>query len=275
MPRKWWSEDKIQTLRDRYPQEGPVPLSTEWGISLKALKNQASRLGIKSLNRFERVAQNRAKNKQNLDLDYFRRPWSANLAYIVGYIWADGSLFGDTKQGAPHSLGLCCHQRDRHIIWDIRTELGSTHTFTPFGRKVRTHICNHYFVQPLVERFGLLPNKSDLDLPYLRVPDQFLGHFTRGYLDGDGWVSRRGTSTALVGSRQFIGGLFLHIREVTGATPGTPEDSKRTLRRVRWTAERDLCLLYNFLYPPGEYLYGIRKRTNFERNQRILNWNRN
>lgn len=120
--------------------------------------------------------------------DFFRS-WSNEMAYVLGFIFADGTVFKN-KRGA---FFLEITSTDLEVIDKIRKMIQSDHRVgvresKKFGWKTsyRLQIGSKEMVKDLIS-FGVIQSKS-LVVSFPEVPDKFLGHFVRGYFDGDGGV---------------------------------------------------------------------------------------
>lgn len=121
----------------------------------------------------------------------FFESWNQKMAYVLGYIYADGSL-----ENAPYIRGryLRITSTDKSIILKIKKWINSQHIMVTFkfpknsNRKTRyiLRIGSHKIYNSLV-RLGVYPNKS-LTVKLPEIPVKFLADFVRGYFDGDGCV---------------------------------------------------------------------------------------
>ncbi len=219
----------------------------------------------------------RSAVKANLRTDYFDH-WSPEMAYDLGYIAADGCVRG----GKNTVLQLACLTDDEEIILGIRERLGSLHAVTRiaeqperrgrFVRRPRTQV--HIWSRELIEalaRHGILPDKSHSDMPLPAVPDSFLPHFVRGYLDGDGCVTGPNKwgiySLKLYGTTRLITDLQIAITRLVGVP-------KHKIHRhccaapiwyIAWSAFADLTSLASWLYPAGAYPFLARKKAVLDR----------
>ena len=112
------------------------------------------------------------------------------MAYVLGYIYADGSL-----DDSPYMRGkyIQIASTDKDSIQRIKSWLSSEHkinqkrsNFT--GGKIcfMLRIGSHKIYNDLF-KLGLYPNKS-LTIKFPKVPQRYLSHFIRGYFDGDGCI---------------------------------------------------------------------------------------
>lgn len=149
--------------------------------------------------------------------DSFFKVWSKSMAYILGFIVADGCIQDDHIRGKY--LQIC--SGDEEILEKIKARLQSEHKITTikprkimmWGKKYinkeqySLRIGSHQIYNDLIE-LGITPAKSKtISLP--TVPMAFVAHFVRGYLDGDGCISiyrhkQRLSVTFTSGSKVFL-----------------------------------------------------------------------
>ena len=127
--------------------------------------------------------------KYSVNENFFER-WTPLMAYILGYLYADGSL-----ENAHYLRGkyLRLTSTDKELVNITKKSLSSKHTIVVIpadspNRKIRyfLRIGSHKIYDDLVA-LGLLPNKS-LTMEFPKIDARFLPHFVRGYFDGDGHV---------------------------------------------------------------------------------------
>lgn len=128
--------------------------------------------------------------KYRVNENFFDK-WAPEMAYVLGYFYADGSL-----EDAYYLRGryIRVTSVEKHIILKIRKWLDSEHTITvhppswPNGKqKYMLRIGSHKLYDALTG-LGLYPNKSlTIKFP-TTIPQKHLSDFIRGYLDGDGCV---------------------------------------------------------------------------------------
>ena len=127
--------------------------------------------------------------KYSVNKDFFKK-WTPNMAYTLGYIYADGSL-----ENADYLRGryLRITSTDKDRILFIKKCLESEHTVVKCknflkSRKTRylLRIGDHILYDSLANH-GLYPNKS-LTIKLPKIPTKYLNSFLLGYFDGDGCV---------------------------------------------------------------------------------------
>ena len=143
----------------------------------KAIMAQGERLGLK---------RNRKKPRLYVNEDYFKK-WSPNMAYILGYILADGCIIKGTYTGYSDSLKFGVQLKDKDILEKIKKELSSEHSISI--NKNAAHLC--ITSQKIVDNLkclGITYRKS-LKETVPVVPKEYKKDFIRGIIDGDGGIS--------------------------------------------------------------------------------------
>lgn len=166
--------------------------------------------------------------KYRVNEDFFKK-WTEEMAYTLGYLYADGSL-----EDAAYIRGkyIRVSSVERNNIVKIKNWLSSEHTIAPRNPTTKNakvgyllRIGSHKLYDDLV-RLGLYPNKS-LTIKFPFIPKKYLSHFVRGYFDGDGCVmiaTRKGVKQPLVlsklssvftsGSKEFLQELAAQIHNI-------------------------------------------------------------
>ena len=137
-------------------------------------------------------------NRKSINEDFFKR-WSPKMAYLLGFIYADGAIEDVRKSSRTCYLHLS--SVDRGILVKMKAALSSNHRIysrpqrkSQFFGKI--YICsksyylrigNKNIYQDLLN-LGLIPRKS-LTLKFPDIPDNCFRFFLRGYFDGDGCLS--------------------------------------------------------------------------------------
>ncbi|SFD77669.1 LAGLIDADG-like domain-containing protein [Lentibacillus persicus] len=141
------------------------------------------------------------KRKYEFNEDYFKT-WSNNMAYILGFFIADGTV---ARDGQFVSFA----QKEKYILENIKQEIGSDQPLYQ-NKKTGVYILNFnskIMKADLIDIHGVIPDKSRLiTLP--EVPDEYMSHFIRGYFDGDGYINyEQYTVTFVGGSKLFMNQL--------------------------------------------------------------------
>lgn len=119
----------------------------------------------------------------------FFKEWSAEMAYVLGYFAADGSMIRNKR--AAHYIEF--QSTDVELIKLVKGLLKTEVKITSLKRQDRWKKIHRIQIgsKALFEdlkRLGFTQNKS-LTMRFSRIPREFVQHFVRGYFDGDGCVN--------------------------------------------------------------------------------------
>lgn len=126
--------------------------------------------------------------QKKVNKDFFKK-WSHQMAYVLGFFFADGSHDVNSRGSEYFSFQII----DKKLLYVIRSVLVSDHKVA-----VRTPRNDNESVQYRLQigskemcsdlrKLGVMENKSKtMHLP--DIPNKFVGSFLRGYFDGDGNV---------------------------------------------------------------------------------------
>jgi intein/homing endonuclease len=117
---------------------------------------------------------------------YFFKKWSSDMAYILGFLFADGNIIR-TKRGT-HFVSI--YTADKALLISMIISMGSTHKISKCvgknGNVYKVQIGSLELFNDLTS-LGLVPRKARrMKLP--EIPKKYIGDFVRGYFDGDGCV---------------------------------------------------------------------------------------
>jgi len=156
--------------------------------------------------------------KYKIDYNFFKK-WTPKMAYVIGFIFADGSL-----EDAPYIRGkyIRIANTDLFIIQKIKKVIKSGHTIV---RRQYDHpnrkdlfllrIGSHKIYNDLL-KFGLCPRKS-LIIKFPKMPKKYFLYFLRGYFDGDGSIMSRGKYGVKIaftsGSLDFLKSLAIILSD--------------------------------------------------------------
>lgn len=199
--------------------------------------------------------------------------WTPAMAYILGYLFADGSL-----EDASYLRGkyLRVTSTDKQLIDITRSCLNSQHKIViipPMSptRKTRyfLRIGNHKIFNDLLS-LGLFPNKS-LTMKFPKIPSSLLPHFVRGYFDGDGHVGvvKKGTAFKKVttvfvsGSQDFLKSLASEMDKVLKLKINTIYKGDKCYRLAYST--NDSVKIFKYIYKGSNGLFLSRKYRVFKK----------
>lgn len=205
------------------------------------------------------------------------------MAYVLGFIYADGAVEDCRKSSRTCYLQLS--NNDRDLLEQIRNAMSSNHalyyrsarmvTFRGMTYKCKEsynlRIGNKKIYQDLLLSYGLKPRKSlIIELP--EIPEEFFAFFLRGYFDGDGCVNiyRRGINQKVI-QVVFTSGSCVFLHKINERISDILEIKLKTVRfqsnayRLSYRA-REAVFVCNFMYrdlnvaPYLKYKYEIYER---------------
>jgi len=139
----------------------------------------------------ERSGLKRKTDKPTLKVneDYFKK-WSSNMAYILGFIFADGNITKITHNGCSDQLGFGQNKKDIDILRKIKQEFSAEQTLSIGKKYVYFSIRSQIIVDDL-KKLGISYRKSFRKTPgkIPNIPQQYMRDFIRGIIDGDGSIN--------------------------------------------------------------------------------------
>ncbi|MBI4138017.1 MAG: hypothetical protein HY482_00265 [Candidatus Wildermuthbacteria bacterium] len=204
--------------------------------------------------------------------------WSRNMAYVLGFFLADGSM----NQNSRGAYFIEFEITDKLLLHDIRRVLGSNHKISVRKKNnakkfsYRLQIGSKELFSDLM-RLGVSPGKT-ARLKFPQVPEAYASDFVRDYFDGDGHVTistyrraarnNRPTRVILSGftcaNQIFITQLHAFLKKYANIQGGSVFYNKGS--RLTF-AKNDTLALYRFLYKniDTSLLYLSRKREIFRK----------
>ncbi len=136
--------------------------------------------------------------KYKVNHEYFDKIDSEYKAYILGFIYADGSII-QPKGNRQMNLRIAIQEEDGYILEKFAKDAagGQIKVMNPpavqkRGWKKRTivSIVSDRLCNKLIE-LGCKPNKSKVGMSFPKLDNQYIRHFIRGFLDGDGYIGQK------------------------------------------------------------------------------------
>lgn len=209
--------------------------------------------------------------------NYFKKIDTANKAYWLGFLYADGCISlknKDIKTGGS-LLEITLQADDVDILKRFKMSISSN---SPIKEKlvkgkypsVRLCICNTEICRDL-EKLGCTPKKSlTLTFPNKsQVPDDLIPHFIRGYFDGDGNVYRGDDKNfspkiSFVGTKEFLCEILNIAENCIGLTRVSMQQKKGNKSyQIQWGGFSNLKSWEEYLYNYEDIIYLPRKREKF------------
>lgn len=161
----------------------PEAMAKEIGCCTATILRAYTKYGIK-----------RSRHAHLIKEDFFET-WSSDMAYILGFTFADGSI---NRKLHHNKLVYQLKDVDKEVLEFIIGAIQPTRNLYFYTRHdkrsnvtcstVMTDFSSSRLIDSL-ERLGCVPNKTYKDILPPNVPKKYLGDFIRGLFDGDGSIS--------------------------------------------------------------------------------------
>lgn len=252
-----WTEVELETVRRAFISDGPQALATRMDRTAGGIRDMAARLGMY-----------RSKNGYVVN-DAFFDTWSPEMAYVLGFVLADGCL---TSQGHL-KIGII----DGDLLLAIRDAMGSTHPIKESWdarspRPMYTLTIRRTRIIAALTRLGITPRKT-YDATWPESPSECFPHLFRGYFDGDGSVgiamnkhygSRMHVSFTGA-SEPLLSGLRQRLIDAGVVRGALIERKGRRGNYILRYGSRSSRALYELMYPTTHVsLFLSRKKERFE-----------
>lgn len=172
----------------------------------------------------------------------FFRSWSPEMAYVLGYWWADGCMYIKPSTTA-HEVKFA--SKDREHLALIAAVIGQSHHTRRVAKGSDCYdmtFCSKEMYHDLLAVGGTPRKSRTTTMPV--VPPVLLVHFLRGYVDGDGTLAWNGDRPILQiysASSILLVGLGQEIEAATGI-PAPSIVANREIYCIKWSTVRAKCL---------------------------------
>lgn len=149
----------------------------------------------------------RINRKYSFDYKFFDEIDNQNKAYILGLLLSDGNVSSNTSE-----VTLSLQEDDVEILQKVNDVMKNKKPllYVDYYHNKNQNWKNHYrlsfqskYTKKSLAKYGCIPNKS-LVLQYPNIlPKEFNKDLIRGYLDGDGHISKSESRVRLTSTRSF------------------------------------------------------------------------
>lgn len=165
------------------------------------------------------TTRNQYNSSNGINNNLFKKIDSADSAYWLGFLYADGSIRKDRNE-----ITLDLQEQDKKAVEDFHHYCNNknsirTHNITKNGKTYVSYVSGFSSAQVKENliNLGCVPKKSlILTFPTeQQVPQEFIYDFIRGYIDGDGYVQYDQTKhryrIIILGTKEFLQGLIQRL----------------------------------------------------------------
>jgi len=239
-----WTKDKDMILQQMFSFGDKQEIINLTNKTWRGICHRSQKLGL-----------SRPISSNYSNITYFDT-WSEEMAYILGFIAADGCIQERVirEKYVSYLLSINLSRKDKLHLEKIRNILApdkKIYDYLEYNKngKIYEHsvlsIGSNYMCKQLM-KLGIGPRKS-LTLNFPKVSEEYLSHFIRGYFDGDGCISKRkdGAWTLdFVGTYDFLKTLSEIIdKKFEFKTRTISKKSNCEMYSIRYTTQQVINIL--------------------------------
>lgn len=184
-----WTEEELNILTKFYGKIPTKDIAEIVGRSRDAVQIKGRRLGLKY------------EDKYFYNKDFFHTIDTAEKAYWLGFVVADGSVIYDTDN-RQYGMSIKLQIKDKGHLKKFNKSIGGNvevKTFTKKGNFPDKQYNDKYYGGCSIRLYcqeiandlislGVLPNKTYKTIKLPNLNRELMWHYIRGFLDGDGHI---------------------------------------------------------------------------------------
>jgi hypothetical protein len=191
--------------------------------------------------------------------DYFKT-WTKEMAYYLGWIWADGNIsdgklqLGCATEDEELILGFVNSVESKHKI--IRKEAGKHKKGYNIAAYTKISVYSQVMINDLIDLHGILPRKTYLNPDFPNIPKEFVPHFIRGYFDGDGSIykTKNKIGISIVGTKIFMEGMCKYLMPIEFLRHNKNTETKNAAWYIDYNSKPEVLSFLNYIYCGEPYL---------------------
>ena len=235
-------------LEQQLRTKSPSDISKEIGCCAETVRRRIKKLGII-----------RSKHSHLIN-EHFFKTWSKDMAYILGFAYADGSV---GKFNNRQKLVFQLNPKDISILEYIISHIQPTRSIYRYERiqsqtkrpfsVIITDFSSKILVEDLIG-LGCVENKTYTEIRVPTMPKDMLSHFIRGYFDGDGsaWYTVNQAGSIKCGANIVCSSISF-LEDILKVIQFGKLTKNRNLPCIEFYSKDDFMSLYNFLYSDGGF----------------------
>lgn len=265
-------EEIVEQILDRYVNghHGLASAGAPWGYKQKTVETLLKKAGIPKRNYIE---SKQVQRTYTVD-DNFFKVQNSNMAYLLGFIAADGNVAKD-----ENLINIQLQKSDEQLLKEIKILVHSTrplkYYLTNAGKEtVKFSVYSAEWKKDLAI-YNIVPHKTFILKPPTFLDEKYYLDFIRGYFDGDGSISHRENNYKHC-SWEIVGMSFEMINWIkdvllkqcglvatSGVTSSYTHNNEKIYKIGYYTVDK-IQKIYNALYSNPECLCLKRKKEKFE-----------
>lgn len=245
-PSDGWTKQQDQFLLDNWQNMSCDNLSKILDRTVKAVEYRRSKLGL--------------GKKFLVNASFFSEP-SQDMMYVLGYIYADGSLYQGINASGNPIYSFSVHSKDEAELQAMLSLIAPGRKASKTRRGLSSFKLTNEQMYRDLTKYGLHPNKSKT-IAFPSIDDRYLGSFVRGHFDGDGSIcfvksNGRWKLCFTSGSSQFLQQMRDRLHKAIGTS------NKVTVQgfNMIFSKKSDVESLGRLMYPNEDVMCLNRKRN--------------
>jgi hypothetical protein len=201
---------------------------------------------------------------------------NCELAYLLGYFFADGSLGTRKSKLSDGSTKIYKQSRLEVSIEDnfpIKYCLNKCNIIYTIHTRKRKHWKDQtLFIISKKDKYinhfeNILSNKNNMNYIKNIIPENLIYYFIRGFFDGDGsiYLNIKHYTKQIVfsGPINYDWSFLLNLLatlEITASSKNTIRKNNHKYSNVRFTKSCDIITFFNYIYPNGQFDFGLLRK---------------
>lgn len=187
-----------------------------------------------------RIERNNIYHNKNLDENYWEIIDRYDKAYFLGFLITDGNVYGNDVR-----LQL---KNESKVILDVLKEKTLSENKIREDKRgfVTFSVKRKKWVDDL-SKYGVIPRKTST-VYFPEIPEEFLSHFIRGLIDGDGWVSFKGKQIGFCGNETLVIQLKNILVKKLDVYDVKVLKISEKLFQICWCSKKDIKKIGEFIY---------------------------
>ena len=186
------------------------------------------------------IERNNIYHNKNLDENYWEIIDRYDKAYFLGFLITDGNVYGNDVR-----LQL---KNESKVILDVLKEKTLSENKIREDKRgfVTFSVKRKKWVDDL-SKYGVIPRKTST-VYFPEIPEEFLSHFIRGLIDGDGWISFKGKQIGFCGNETLVMQLKNILVKKLDVYDVKVLKTSEKLFQVCWCSKKDIKKIGEFIY---------------------------
>lgn len=192
---------------------------------------------------------------KDLRHDYFENIDTEAKAYLLGFIYADGSLV--IRPQSQPCIRIEINKRDIEVLELFKNEIKTKNNITESAKDCCRIAIHSKKMFDDLGKYHIIPNKSFINIDFPILEEPYMRHFIRGVFDGNGWVYPRennitfgicGQVKAMTTFKEYFS-KKLNLNDVKLSI----YEGKHPF--ILYSAKKDTDAIFEYLYKDANYYF--------------------